>query len=451
MLLATAIRQKLPIGKKNFETQFRRGCKTAFFHAAAALFLLLTGSNAYAQSPTYSDQSFLPEIKSVEFYNSKKEQSFPLIELNSGQQLLLSFDDLHGGTRNFYYTVEHCDENWNPTNLSQAEYLQGFTEDQIRNYNYSSSTTQKFTHYELSYPNENLSAPKISGNYIFKVYEDGDKARLVLTRRFYVLGSKLSVFADIVPSNDNSLRQSNQKINLQLDYGALRVQNPNDDIKVLVMQNRRDETAMLSTQPASIQGTRMVYNDIATNDFQGLNEFRHFDTRSLKLNSDRISHIYRDTANTVILLIDPTQNQPNYSLYYDNDGKFFPGNQDGSDPRIDADYAHIYFTLASNHAENEGSAYIVGLFNNFRLDNSNKLYFDPADRLYHIQLFLKQGEYDYEYVWLPKGADKPDNAAFGGSHYETENEYQVLVYYHPAGARWTELVAYRALNTSTKR
>ncbi|HVV54439.1 MAG TPA: DUF5103 domain-containing protein [Mucilaginibacter sp.] len=412
-------------------------------------FLTIIAGSALAQTPQYTDKVFDPSIKTVELYNSKKEQSFPLIRLGSDEQLLLAFDDLRGGSRNLYYTIEHCDENWNSSNLPAGEYLQSFTEDQIRDYNYSSSTVQKYTHYELKFPNDNI-IPKIPGNYILKVYEDDDQSKMILTRRFYVLNPKVSIIVQEVPATELALKQSDQKINFQVNYGSLIVQNPNYDLRTLVMQNRRYEMAQMSSQPASIQGTQLIYNDINTNDFQGLNEFRHFDTRSLKLNSDRIQHIYRDTANTVILLTDLTNDQPNYVFYYDLDGKFFPGNQDGSDPRIDGDYAHVYFTLASTLSPNDGSAYIVGQFNNYRLDNDSKLFYDPSDKHYHIQLFLKQGVYDYAYVWVPNGSGKPDYAAFEGSHYETENEYQLLVYYHPAGARWTELVGFQTLNTAAK-
>jgi hypothetical protein len=214
------------------------------------------------------------------------------------------------------------------------------------------------------------------------------------------------------------------------------------------MQNRRSETTVVNTQPASIRGNSLVYNDVYTNDFPGLNEFMHFDTRSLKLNSDRVQHIYRDTANTVILLPDPPFDPRHYTFFYDNDGKFFPGNQDGSDPRIDADYAHTYFTLATPLSDLDGTAYIVGQFNSYKLDDNSKMYYEPADRHFHIQLLLKQGVYDYQYVWVPKGSNKADDAALTGSHYETENEYQLLVYYHPAGARWTELVGYRTISTA---
>ena len=408
-------------------------------------FFTLIITQAFAQA--YNNQVFRPEIKSIEFYNTKKEPSFPLIKLGSGEQMLLAFDDLSGGRRNFYYTIEHCDESWNSSNLSTSEYLQSFNEDQIRDYSYSSSTIQKYTHYELKLPNDNI-VPKLSGNYILKVYEDGDKSKMVFTRRFYVLNQKVSSFAEVVTSTN--ARQTNQKINFTVDYGSLRVQNPGSDIRTVIMQNDRSETSQLNTQPANIRGTQLVYNDLSTNDFQGLNEFRHFDTRSLKLNSDRILHIYRDTANTVVLLTDPTIDQPNYTFYYDNDGNFYVGNQDGSNPKIDADYAHMYFSLTSTKSGGDGSAYIVGQFNNYRLDESSKLDYDATKNRYYTHLFLKQGVYDYSYVWLPKGADKPDNTYFEGSHFETENDYQILIYYHPAGARWVELVGYRVLNTAKK-
>jgi hypothetical protein len=362
----------------------------------------------------------------------------------------LAFDDLQGASRDYYYTLEHCDALWRSSNLTPAEYLQGFIEDRILDYNYSSGTVQKYTHYQISFPNEQIR-PKLSGNYIVKVYENGDQSKLILTRRMYIVNSRVTIAADILYSQNVQLRQTNQKINFQLDMGTFPVQNPYSDFQVIIMQNRRPETAMLSTHPAYIRGPQLVYNDINTNDFPGRYEFRHFDTRTLKLNSDRIARIYRDTANTVILLGDPVRDQLNYTFEYDNNGSFFINNTDNSrNPNTDADYAHMYFSLAANKSNKEGSAFVVGQFNDFRLDDASRMDYDASKGRFYTDLLLKQGVYDYAYVWADTRTGKPDDTVIEGTHFETENEYQLLVYYRPVGARWDELVGFRQLNI-TKR
>jgi hypothetical protein len=405
--------------------------------------LLLVASNGFAQS-VFDNNVFLPSIKSVEFYNTAKVASFPAIVLNSNEQVLLGFDDLRGGTRNYYYTLQHCDSKWNASNISSAEYLKSYNDDQIIDYAYSNVTKQKYTHYEIKLPNNNI-APKIAGNYILKVYEDRDQAKTILTRRLYVVGAKGSLGASIAPTNNPLYRQTNQKINFELNLGNLQVQNPNNDIKVLVMQNGRSETGQWTTQAYSIRGNQLIYNDVYSNDFAGRNEFRRFDTRTLKLKSERIGALYRDTSYTAVLLGDPNRNLPNYSFQFDNDGNFFILNQDGSDARRDGDYVHVYFSLAANKTPADGTPYIVGRFNDFKIDGRSKLEYEPIKGRFYTDLFLKQGVYDYQYVWVDKNS-KPDDIALEGNYFETENEYQVLVYYRPANARWEELIGYRLLS-----
>ena len=411
------------------------------------LLLLFISVSAIAQTP-YTNNVFNQAIKSVEFYNTSKVGSFPVINLNTPEQLLLAFDDLRGGYHNYYYTIEHCDNKWNSSNLSTGFYLQSYQDDRIIDYLYSTNTMRKYTHYELKFPNENIK-PKISGNYVLKVYEDSDQNKMVLTRRLYVLGSRVGVAADVVTPNLVQLRQTGQKVNVQVNYGGLVVQNPNSDMRLVVMQNERGETAQTNIAPTYVRNGQLIYNDIAINNFAGRNEFRRFDTRTLKLNSQRIARIYRDTAYSVVLLTEPVRNNPDYLFEFDNDGRFFILNQDGNDARRDADYTYVYFSLAPGNLPSKGAVHLIGQFNNYRIDERSKLEFDAAAGRYITKQLLKQGVYDYVYTFVDN-TGKADDVPIEGSHFETENEYQVLVYYRPPSARWDELVGYRMLSTAKK-
>ncbi|RYY35916.1 MAG: DUF5103 domain-containing protein [Sphingobacteriaceae bacterium] len=416
-------------------------------HYFLLLAFFLSICTAFAQP--YTDAVFKPEIKSIELYNESKAGSLPIIALNSGEKLVLGFDDLTGQTRNFYYTLEHCDAKWNSSRLSPAEYLQSFTEDQIINYKYSTRTYRKYVHYEIKFPNANI-IPKYAGNYILKVYEDGDQNNLVFTRKLYVLNQRVSAAATIVPSNDVQKRQTNQKLNFSLDYGNLRVQNPATDMRVVVMQNYRPDASILNLKPTYIRGTQLVYNDVTINDFPGRNEFRYFDMRSLKVGAPGIARIYRDTGATVLLNNDVNRSNEPYATQFDNNGNFFILNADGDDPRIDADYANVYFNLDAKKTDKEGSAYVVGRFNNFKLDETSKMQYDNESGRFFTGLFLKQGVYDYEYIWVDKATGKADDTVIEGSHFETENSYQLFIYYRPPGSRWEELAGVQEVNSGKR-
>ncbi|MBE9664247.1 type IX secretion system plug protein [Mucilaginibacter myungsuensis] len=413
-------------------------------------FCLLSGLAASAQTlVTEDDRVFSPVIKSVQLYPVGKESVLPVIALNSSEQLLLSFDEISNSSRTYNYTFQHCDAQWIPSKLTPLEYIAGFQDDRLRDYSYSSVTRKKYVHYELKFPDRSMM-PKISGNYLLKVFEF-DKDKPVLTRRFYVVNTRVSVAADIVASPNTALRETNQKVNFQLDYTGLPVSSAYNDIKVFIMQNARSPWGLMNLKPTMIRGTQLIYNDVNINDFAGGNEFRRFDTRTLRLNSERVERIYRDTANTVMLLTDRPRDKPNYTFLFDNNGKYFIGNQDGRDARTDGDYAHVYFNLAANKTDREGTAYVVGQFNNYQLNEQSKMSFDNLSNRFYTDISLKQGVYDYEYIWVDQSSKKVDRIMLEGTHFETENDYQLLVYFRPANARWDELVGYRLLNTGVKK
>ncbi|WP_449435955.1 type IX secretion system plug protein [Pedobacter steynii] len=263
--------------------------------------LLLTIQIAVAQQQqfVYENKVYQPQIKTVQCYNAQKEQSLPVIALKSNERLVFSFDDLNAGSKNYWYTVEHCTSDWKSSRLSTIDYLESLSEDRITDYKYSFGTIQKYTHYQLTLPNTQIR-PKISGNYILKVYEEGNQQKPVISQQFYVVDNLVNIGVDVVASSQVSLRFSNQKINFTILH-QMPIQNPYTDLKAIVMQNGNPQTAVLNTKPNFIRPGSLAYNELNSNDFVAGNEFRKFDIRSLRYKGDNVQDIIKDTTTSVIL------------------------------------------------------------------------------------------------------------------------------------------------------
>ena len=395
------------------------------------------------QELVYDNVNYLPSIKSVQLYPVEQENALPVIELFSDDQLMLAFDDLRGDVRNFYFSLEHCDADWNPSKLSPLEYAEGYNEERILTYATSVNTLQPYTHYRVDFPTDNIR-PKLAGNYLLKVYEDADKRRLIITRRFYVLAPLMMVSPELVPSVDVTKRNKNQKLNVTVHTGGLTVNNPYQDVKLLVMQNQRPDVQQWLTTPQFVNGSELRYHDNRTLDFGGGNEFRYVDLRSLRLASERMANIQLDSTARVDLLPDENYQTSSYASTFDENGQFFIRNQDKDDADTESDYIEVTFTLADD-AVTDGDVYVVGAFNGYQRNESNKLVYDASQQQWQGTLLLKQGLYDYEYVYVSPTGEV--NTTFSsGNHFETNNTYQVLIYNRRPGTTWDELVGFSVIN-----
>jgi hypothetical protein len=213
------------------------------------------------------------------------------------------------------------------------------------------------------------------------------------------------------------------------------------------MQNGNPQTAILNTRPQFIKPGSLVYNELNSNDFPAGNEFRKFDIRSLRFKAENVQDIIRDTAVNVILFQDVNTNKARYSNLVDENGSFFIRNQDGRDDGTESDYANVAFTLNAVPPTTSGDAYVVGRFNDYQISEVSKLHFDSSRKRFYTNIKLKQGLYDYKYVWLNKETNKIDQLTFEGSFFETGNTYQVFAYYKRPGSRWEELIGYSDINT----
>ena len=120
----------------------------------------------------------------------------------------------------------------------------------------------------------------------------------------------------------------------------------------------------------------------------------------------------------------------------------------GDDPRIHAEYAWIHFSLDHPKRDPNEAIYLYGNFNNYVLEDATRMQYNENTRRYELPLLLKQGFYNYKYV-VTKDGKKLDENPVSGDFWQTENEYDVLIYYRPPGGRYDELIgAGNALSTS---
>jgi len=136
------------------------------------LIIMVLAQNLTSQDEIiYEDHVYLEHIKSVKFHHNRLITSYPIIDLNSGGRLILTFDDILGGDRDYTYKIIHCDKDWNPSDLTEMDYLTGFNDEEIRDYEYSLGTKVDYTNYSLALPNRECGWT-ISGNYLLVVTDD---------------------------------------------------------------------------------------------------------------------------------------------------------------------------------------------------------------------------------------------------------------------------------------
>lgn len=397
----------------------------------------------------YEDHVYRNNIHTVQLNDSSFQLSSPILQLGAGQQLRLSFDDLEGGLKTYNYTLIHCSQNWEPSGLATAEYITGFGNDAISEYKYSLNTIQPYTHYNVVFPNENMVITK-SGNYIIKVYQDNDPDRLVLTKRFMVYDQKVSITTSVKPATTVSDRNYKQEIDFTINHTGYEIQNPYGDLKVIIMQNGRWDNAISNLKPQYVKEDVLTYDYDEENVFTGGSEFRYFDIKNLRFQTERIQKItYDSLKNHVYLTPDEKRTFKRYSTSQDINGRYLIKMQGAFNSEREADYAYVHFFLSHNDPLTDGNLYISGALSDWQFKKDFRLKYNP-DRLgYEAVLYLKQGYYNYEYVFLKDGQTAGDETVIEGMHFETENDYTIYVYHRTVGTNYDQLIGIKRFNSLT--
>lgn len=418
------------------------------------LLLLLSGVSAVRLNAQVNATGDQPNIHAVKLYKSGDLASFPVLALNSNETLQLQFDDLDADVKTYYYSFVLCNADWTPSLLRTFEYTKGFQNVRITDYRNSSIAFTRYTHYQASVPDRN-SAPNRSGNYILKVFVNGDTSQLAFTRRFVVVDNKAVVQAQIQQPFNSRLYNTAQKVQIGVKTDSrVQVFSPTD-IKVVVLQNNNWHTALSMDRPTLYRGNYYEYTDESLTSFPALKEFRWIDLRSFRLKSDRVQRI-EGRGNTTDIYIKPeTQRSSQAYVYYrDLNGSYTIEALENINPFWQGDFATVHFSYfpPNNRAIEGQDVYLFGELTNYGMDTSGKMSFNAEKGAYEKTLLLKQGYYNYLYATLPinkKGY--PDFSVTEGNYWGTENSYTVLVYYRPFGARADELIGYSSLSSIFQR
>ncbi|TDX00936.1 type IX secretion system plug protein [Dinghuibacter silviterrae] len=405
-----------------------------------------------AQDDDGGTHVFKPNIRTVQLYAKGSQTTPPVLTLGGGDVLDLSFDDLDGDVKNYSYAFELRNEDWSPTSLNAMEYTRGFTGIQITSYKMSSLATTRYTHYHITLPDANYTPTK-GGNYLLKVYQDGDPSNLAFQVRFLVVNNTMPVTAEVQPPFSSDTHANSQKVQFSVGLGNQQLTNPTQEIKVVIVQNWCWAMAKYDIRPTFIRNNSLEYNPEVDAVFPGGREWRWLDNRTFRFRGDRVARVEEGaTTNHVYILPDPSRVDLPFIVYTDQNGAYTIVSGDSNNVNYQGDYGWVHFTYAPpGGMPYEGKdLYLYGALTNYDLGDSARLRWDPDRHVYTTAQFLKQGYYDYMYVTKNKdGNISLDETE--GNFFETENNYLILVYYRPLGGRFDELVGLGRVNSLAQK
>ncbi len=403
------------------------------------------------QHARYSDFIFKKNIHTILLFKEEFNLSIPLIELRSEDKLKLSFDDFEGDIKNYKYSFEHCDADWQPSDILAYQYEKGIPDDYITDYSMSINTIQKYTHYSLVFPTENLKIIE-SGNYIIKVFTEDHPEDIVFTKRFMVVDSRTTINGLVKRPNYVEDMDTKQQFDFTVGYNASEVAHPFTDLKVIIQQNGRWDNTLKNLKPRMVQDNLLVFDFQRENMMNGGNEFRRFDIKTLRIRTERVMKILNDNNSKfyhVYIFPDQSRSVKNYVNDMDINGKKLIKSEDNviKSSDIEGEYVFVHFTLPYKAPRVDGSIYVLGALTNWAFKNENKMVYDFNNSAYVATLFLKQGYYNYQYVFLGNGQNTGDETLIEGNHFETENDYLIYIYHRETGTTYDKLIGVKALNS----
>lgn len=415
------------------------------------LFVSLTGSQSFSADGPFINTVFDERIRTIQLYREGWNLSYPVIRLNGNEKLSFQFDLLDDISETYYYTFIHCDKDWNRSDINTTEFLNGFPDNPIEDIKQSFNTTVKYKHYSLIFPNDRVSF-KLSGNYILYVYPADDPGNPAVIQRFILTEDIAGIEVEMHRPQTGTDINTGQQIDFTVNITAVHPQDPYRDISSSVLQNGRWDVSRVNMKPDFFNNNEIKYSSLSDrNIFSGGNEFRYFDIRSIKYLGENTRNIDFMSGNyhVFITLSEDSESKP-YFYWQDFNGKYYIATREGKDADTDADYVNVYFSVPSHYEINGGNIFVAGGLTRWTTGPENKMTYNPGAKQYECTILLKQGWYNYSFLFKKKGVEETTYPIFEGSHYETENDYLIIVYYRNPRSRYDRVIGTTIANTLNK-
>ncbi len=428
-----------------------KGVKAVFI---LLLVLNISGSQIiFGQDGAFDEKGVAREmvldesIRTIQLYREGWITSYPIMTMDSDVPLVLEFDELTNEVNVFSYMVIHCDADWSQSDLYDQEYMVGFFENQIDDYATSFNTYYNYTHFKLTLPNNDIRFTR-SGNYLLVVFRDYDQEQIVFTRRFMISQASVGIEAKANRPVLSMYRDDSHEIDITVNTTGYRIDDPFLETTLSIYQNGVWDYEIKGLKPLFVNPGELVYDYQQENVFNAGNEFRMFDTKNTMVRSFYVQNIdYISPYFHFELKADEANKAHLYFDREDINGRFFIESAEGSEPAVDADYVFVHFSLKMPLPLADGDVYIGGALSNWQFTESNKMKYDVGSSAYRGTLLLKQGIYNYRYMFLHNDRKSFDLSEIEGSHYETENEYLILFYHRGPGERYDKLVGHQVIHS----
>ena len=388
-------------------------------------------------------RTFAPNIMTPRLQPVDEVNGLPILWLKGGEQLEFSFDDFDTNHERYFYRVEHCDQHFRPTEqLLESSYLQATDNTlPIDNYTPSRNTTVNYNHYSLLLPNEDLRM-LLPGNYrlsILREAESGEEEEFeTIAETFFMVGEqRVGISSSLTTMTDAEYNNRHQQLTVEVDFGALRLNRPEEELSVYIVQNRRWSEMRKCPKSTFLTLNKMKWQHCRELIFNAGNEFRKFETLSTEYPTLHVEHIGVNAERdgyTATLYTDEVRK--NYLYDEDLTGGFVVRNTDNYDNDTESDYIDVHFRLNAP-LRLDCSIYVYGTWATNADRETYRLHYNEETRLYEASVMLKQGYYNYYY-------DTPDDSV-EGNFYQTQNEYLILVYARPIGERYDSLVGWKVV------